>query len=552
MNFSIGTAAFFSALVEFALGIGILVLWLRQRSSYLIYWSSGFFLFSAGAVMVTWRDRIPDLLSIVVANLAITLSSIMFQIGICLFYGRRRSWVLSMLAVLVMEGALLAYYCYFDYNTTARVYSHCAAQTLIAWMTLHTLLAVGKERAEGVNPEVVVVTALFLVGHGARIAGTAFFPMPQDFLAAGNFQTLLAFGLMLIHINYALAFGNMHAFALQVDLSAALAATRASDRQKVELLGYISHDLRAPLVTISGYSKLLLADVPEAHKKPLQTIQRSVKYQLDLIDELLEYTKGELQPLRVQPATIDLPQLLDGISEFAVALCAQQDNRFRYQPSHRLPQQIVLDGKRMQQVLLNLLSNAAKFTHGGVVTLSVTAKPVGDFCTLHIAVSDTGIGMDLNQGVDIFGAFQQIQAQSGSNGLGLFIAQRILAAMGGTLSVTSKPGEGTEFSFALSVPVLHTSESEWPIIVPRGPERDHTCVASALPAIPMPDDPALEELAHLAVQGRLTDIENWIERHGQDPLHVPMTALVKDMLENFDFSGIQTLALQRGGHAKHP
>ncbi len=272
----------------------------------------------------------------------------------------------------------------------------------------------------------------------------------------------------------------MQTSALNAELKAALTDAQTKDRQKVEVLGYVGHDLRAPLATISGYSALLLADADEKQRKLLQTIQRNAKYQLDLIDELLEYAKGELQPLAVQPVATELPRLLDDVSEYAMALCAQQNNGFRCDASGQMPRQIILDGRRLQQVLLNLLSNAAKFTRNGAVTLSVAIEPEGAASTLHLAVSDTGIGIDLSHGVDIFGAFQRMQAASGGTGLGLFISQRIVAAMGGTLSVTSSPGQGSTFSFTLTAPVIDASCAGW---VPTA-QRDAEARAPARPPPP--------------------------------------------------------------------
>ena len=541
MNLNLATAAFFSALVELALCAGISVLWVRERVRYLIYWSVGFLAFGIGSLLISLRDRVPDFLTILVANLSMTLSSVLFYIGICLFFGRRRSWLPLMIVVLGVEGASLAYYAFITYNTSARVYVYSMAQATIVLITLRTLFVVGRERRQGVNPEVVVVTSLFLLAHGARMAGTPFFPVPQDFLASGNFQVLLAFGLLVIHIVYALAFSNMHASALNADLCAALADAKTKDRQKVEVLGYVSHDLRAPLATISGYSTLLLADAQMEQHKLLQTIQRSVKYQLDLIDELLEYTKAELQPLAVKPASTDLPLLLSDISEYAIGLCSQQNNRFRHNSSDRIPKRIGVDGKRLRQVLLNLLSNAAKFTSNGQVTLSVTAKPEGDTCTLHFAVSDTGMGIDLDQGVDIFDAFQQIQATSGSTGLGLFIAQRIVSAMGGSLSVFSTPGQGTTFSFGLSAPMVDPSDSGWSTAGQRDMESRSPSIAFAVSGNAMPDEQALDKLASLALDGRFTDIEQWIERHADETAHAPFVALLRDLLERFDFPGIHSL-----------
>lgn len=544
MNLNLATAAFFSALVEITLCMGLLALWSREKVGYLLYWSTGFLAWGIGAMLVSLRDKIPDFLSILVANLITILSSVLFYIGICLFFNRRRSWLPWMFLILGVEAALLAYYTYITYNTSTRIYAYSAAQILIAWITVHTLFVVVRERAKSVNPEVVIVTSLLLLTYSARMVGTPFFPAPQNFLASGDVQTLLAFGMMVLHITYALVFGNMHISALNAELSAALADAKAKEQQKVEVLSYIGHDLRAPLTTISGYSQLLLADAPEKQHKLLQTIQRSVKYQLDLIDELLEYTKAELQPLAVRPSATDLPLLLGDIAEYAIALCSLQSNRFRYQAPDRMPRQISLDGKRLQQVLLNLLSNAAKFTRDGVVTLSVTAKPEDGACALRFAVSDTGIGIDLNQGVNIFGAFQQIQAASGSTGLGLFIAQRIASAMGGSLSVTSTPGQGTTFSFALSVPVIDASDADWLVVQQPEAEPSGHSLNSTAPRNAMPEDQALDELANLALHGRLTDIERWIEHHTHEATYAPFAAQLRELLERFDFSVIHALAVR--------
>ncbi|MCS4292032.1 signal transduction histidine kinase [Comamonas sp. BIGb0152] len=338
--------------------------------------------------------------------------------------------------------------------------------------------------------------------------------------------------------------------ALNANLSTALSDAQTKERQKVEVLGYIGHDLRAPLATIKGYSELLLADAPPKQQGLVKTIQRSVKYQLDLIDELLEYAKSELQPLAVRPAPIDLQALLDDISDYAVSLCAQQNNHFHCHVSGALPRRIAMDGKRLQQVLLNLVSNAAKFTRDGVVTLTVNARQEGEFCVLHISVSDTGIGIDLAQKPDIFDAFQQIQAEGGSTGLGLFISQRILMAMGGSLEVSSTAGQGTTFSFELDVPVIDGSgaaPASGPPAAGGWPGQPARPAVATVAAVAPPGDAALDELAELALHGRLTDIEGWINHHANGTAHAAFTAALLDRLEQFDFAGIRSLALHSKG-----
>lgn len=332
--------------------------------------------------------------------------------------------------------------------------------------------------------------------------------------------------------------------ALNRSLSAELIDTKAKDRHRVEVLGYIGHDLRAPLATISGYSDLLLAEAPIEQHKLLQTIQRSVQYQLALIDEMVEYARAELQPLQIQPSTTDLLGLLDEVSDFATALCLHKSNRFHCECQERLPQFLHLDGKRLKQVLLNLLSNAAKFTHNGEVGLSVQARQQEGVCTLDFAVRDTGVGIDLNRGVDMFAAFQQIQAANGGSGLGLFITQHILTAMGASLRVSSKSGQGSVFSFTLQVPLAGEEGLHWPAAVTK---QAKPAAAEAFPVVvhnAVLQKQALKELSHLASLGSYTDIELWIARHTNPVAHAAFTAVLRELLERFDFHGIRMLALQ--------
>lgn len=547
MNLNLPTAAVFCALVNLALGIGMWLLWNREKLRYLLFWSAGFFAFGIGALLLTSQKLIPDFLAISVGNFCTTLSTFLFHIGICLFFDRRRLWQPWMLVVLAVETVLILYYSQIEYSTSGRVYVYSAAQALLVSATLLVLIDVRRERGAAVNPEVLVITVLSLLFHCARIIFTPFFPMPKIFMDSGNVQTLLAFGMIVIHTSYALAFSNMHASALNASLNAALTDAKNNERQKVEVLGYVSHDLRAPLATIEGYSAVLLANASEHQSKLIQTIRRSVKYQLTLIDELLEYAKTELQPLTVHPVATDLPLLLDNVHEYATALCLQQNNLFQYHAPDRMPQLVSLDGRRLQQVLLNLLANAAKFTRDGSVTLAVAARPDGDLCTLCFDVIDTGSGMDLHQDTDIFGAFQQIQATSGSTGLGLFIAQRILMAMNSSLSVASIPGQGSSFSFALSVRALHASESDWTVTRQSQVALREQTLQSVLTCQTWADEQALDELANLALHGRLTDIGQWIECHAGDFNDAAFVTQLKDLLERFDFQGIHTLAMRSRG-----
>ncbi|AKM05049.1 sensor histidine kinase [Burkholderia pyrrocinia] len=336
-----------------------------------------------------------------------------------------------------------------------------------------------------------------------------------------------------------------------VALNDALQQVTTHMQQKIETLGYVSHDLRAPLSTINGYAKLLLQSATRSQARLIRSIDRSIRYQLALIDELLAFTKAELQPLGVSPDTTDLPALLDDIAHYAVALCAQQDNRFVYRPATPLPHTVSIDGMRLQQVLLNLLSNASKFTRDGTVTLLVHASREGDAWRLLFEVADTGIGIDISGTRDIFRAYQQVQAVNGGTGLGLFIAQRIVGAMGGELAVASRPGVGTSFSFPIVAPAVGHALVPASELVRRFQPADDTEPEIAAPVPHGPSDDALDELILLAGEGRLTDIEEWLGQYADEPDHAAFVLDVREHLDALDLHAIEKLAgtLKRARHA---
>jgi signal transduction histidine kinase len=331
-----------------------------------------------------------------------------------------------------------------------------------------------------------------------------------------------------------------------LELNDALLYAEEKNQQLIETLGYVSHDLRAPLATITGYARQLreLADFGQV--RPIEAIERSVRYQLGLIDELVGYAKTELQPLEIVPVATDLPALLDDIAEYALSLCAQLNNQFKYHTLTSLPRRLTIDGRRLQQVLLNLLSNASKFTRDGFVTMTVSAHLHDDQWHMGFEVADTGIGMDMEAQAKLFTDFRQLQVANGSTGLGLIIAQRIVNTMGGDLRVSSAPHRGTSFTFELIVPLAQDDdalpsnvvEHSFRRSVPIRSQRKHGT------AVAVPPESDRRELAALAKDGRLTDIERWIEN--MITAHPACMAFLTDMrhcIEALDFAGIEALAL---------
>src|SRR5690606_14408981 len=144
------------------------------------------------------------------------------------------------------------------------------------------------------------------------------------------------------------------------------------------------------------------------------------------------------------------------------ALCGRHGNVFAIVATSSLPVEVQADGRRLSQVLLNLIGNAAAFTHEGKVTLSLSCSHEGTDAVLAFAVQDTGPGIPAERQAHVFDAFEQDQVREGSVGLGLHIAHSIVHNMGGALQLESRPGEGTCFSFGVRVPVL-SEDTFWPL-----------------------------------------------------------------------------------------
>ena len=329
-------------------------------------------------------------------------------------------------------------------------------------------------------------------------------------------------------------------------LNQALAYADEKNKQKMQTLGYVGHDLRAPLATILGYVRLLRNTPRAPSMDHLGAIERSVNFQLALIDDVLEYAKSELQPLHLHATAISPAKLLNDLVSHAYTLGQANQNRFVYSPPESLPEQLLLDANRLQQVLMNLLSNASKYTLRGTFTLTMRAqagaKP--DTWLLHFSVEDDGIGIDLPEQTSIFDAFRQLERSSAGVGLGLFIAEGIVEKMGGTLTLKSSLGKGSTFSFEVLAPVVDAT------MVPVRPFQIGDLGPQPRPAAVtaeflIPPAPARLELALLARDGRISGIEDWLDRVKLfHPEYRAFYDAVRQAVLQLDLHTIEALALQ--------
>jgi len=218
----------------------------------------------------------------------------------------------------------------------------------------------------------------------------------------------------------------------------------------------MSHELRTPLNAIIGYSELLqllAAKKQDASQvADLERINKAGKHLLTLINDILDISKIEAGKLQIEMQDLAVPMILDEIRETIQLLAEKNNNTLEFQVAPHLSP-VFADAVRLKQCLLNLLSNACKFTRNGRVTLSVTQETLnaGEFIMLRVA--DTGVGLTEEQISRLFQPFAQADASTtrkfGGTGLGLAITKKLCEAMNGGISLLSQIGVGSTFCIQL-------------------------------------------------------------------------------------------------------
>jgi len=228
-----------------------------------------------------------------------------------------------------------------------------------------------------------------------------------------------------------------------------------ASEHKSQFVASMSHELRTPLNAIIGLTDMLVTNAArfgtEKAQEPLQRVNRAGTHLLGLINQVLDLSKIEAGKLELNPQTVQLAPLINEVIGTAGQLAEQNKNRLIVDAQQNLGA-LTVDPMRLRQILLNLLSNACKFTKEGEVALR--ARSVADGRDwIELAVADTGIGMTPEQQAKLFGEFSQADATTaqrfGGTGLGLAITRKLARMMGGDVAVTSEPGKGSVFTVRL-------------------------------------------------------------------------------------------------------
>ena len=227
-------------------------------------------------------------------------------------------------------------------------------------------------------------------------------------------------------------------------------------KSRNEFLSTVSHELRTPLNAIIGITHLLIEDNPKkSQENYLTSLQFSGEYLLDFINQILEFNKLESGHFQIENSNFSIFELAKKIEKSLIAQAKSNNDELQFEVDSEIPNNLIGDQVKLSQILLNLITNAIKFTDNGEVKIAIKLLSINKHVVfIYFEVTDTGIGIPEDKLEAVFESFSQgsveINRKYGGTGLGLNIVKKLVEILGGKIKLESKMGQGTTFSFVLN------------------------------------------------------------------------------------------------------
>jgi len=328
----------------------------------------------------------------------------------------------------------------------------------------------------------------------------------------------------------------------EIELEKAKSAAENANKAKSLFIANMSHELRTPLNAIMGYSRKLSqsGNYEESQEEAVNIIIRSGEHLLRMINNLLDFSKIEAGKIVLQRQTFNLPELLFSIIDMVKIQAREKPLDFVTRIDHELQELVYGDEGCLEEVLLNLMNNAVKFTEKGSITLCAEKKGQATL----FKVEDTGIGIPSDK-IDAifepFGVLLDSAKKSRGTGLGLSISRNLVRMMGGNLEVQSKTGKGSIFSFELVFENAEKSINEEKIRrrtdIMEKAGKNEIATAGIVP----PPRAELEKLAEFARQGDIISIRRWLEndKNSSDRRYDAFSKEVNKLTKNIKIAEIK-------------